>query len=286
MISFYRKSLYLLLPLSLLLQACNSPEVKQHQSEPVKLKVLLLPFLDFGPFFIAEEEEYFVEQGLQIEFVKMDRSSKAIPLLTQGSLDVLGGMLSPGLLNAMARGASIKLVAGRGFVSPTGCADMAFLARQALVDAGELDSPAQLKGRRISVSATLVAGYFVEKLLNTVGLTLDDVEIVDLPKPAEAEALEKGTIDVAHSAEPWVTHILQAGHAVCWMPGQQAIPDFQFGFVVYGPTLLEENPDVGRRFMVAYFQGVRQYNQGKTKRNLEILAKHTGLDQQLLKQAC
>lgn len=38
--------------------------------------------------------------------------------------------------------------------------------------------------------------------------------------------------------------------------------------------------------MVAYLKAVRQYNQGKTERNLEILAKHTELDRELLKRAC
>ena len=48
----------------------------------------------------------------------------------------------------------------------------------------------------------------------------------------------------------------------------------------------EENPDAGRRFMVAYLKAVRQYNQGKTERNLEILAKYTKLDKELLTEAC
>jgi NitT/TauT family transport system substrate-binding protein len=38
--------------------------------------------------------------------------------------------------------------------------------------------------------------------------------------------------------------------------------------------------------MVAYLQGVKQYNQGKTDRNIEILANYTHLDRDLLKQTC
>ena len=38
--------------------------------------------------------------------------------------------------------------------------------------------------------------------------------------------------------------------------------------------------------MVAYLKTMRQYNQGKTERNLEIIAKHTDLDKDILKQAC
>ena len=160
------------------------------------------------------------------------------------------------------------------------------MARRALVEAGELDSPGQLRGRRIVTDPTNFEGFYVEKLLNTAGLTLDDIEMVDVPTPARAEALEKGTIDLATASEPWVTRILQAEHAVIWMPIQQVMPDLQLAFIAYGPTLLDENPDAGRRFMVAYLKAVQQYNKGKTERNLEILAEHTGLDQELLKEAC
>lgn len=38
--------------------------------------------------------------------------------------------------------------------------------------------------------------------------------------------------------------------------------------------------------MVAYLKAVRQYNRGKIERNIEILAKHTGLDRELLKKCC
>ncbi len=38
----------------------------------------------------------------------------------------------------------------------------------------------------------------------------------------------------------------------------------------YGPAFTDTNPEVGRRSMVAYLQGVRQYNQGKTDRNIGI----------------
>ena len=250
------------------------------------MKVFLAPYLSFAPFFIAQEEGYFADQGLQIEFVKMKTSAEAIPALAQGELDVAAGTIKTGTLNAMARGAKIKVVADKGYIAPTGCTSTALMARRALAEAGELDGPAELQGRRIAIEPPTLEGYYVEKLLNTAGLTLDDVETVDIPTPAELEALEKGTIDLTGTSEPWVTRILQAGHGVIWMPAQEVIPDLQWALIAYGPTLLDDNPDAGRRFMVAYLKAVRQYNQGKTERNLELLAEFTGLEQELLTQAC
>lgn len=270
---------------ALLLGACAPPWVEQ-PPELVTLKVVLAPYMVYAPLFIAEEEGYFAEQELQIEFVRLERSAEAIPTLADGKLDVLPANINLGLLSAMVRGADIKFVAGLSYIAFTGCDTSAIVARRALVDSGELNSPAQLKGRRISLRTASVGAYLLEKLLSTAGLAPDDVEIMDIPTAAKPEALEKGTIDLAFASEPWVTRILEAGHAVVWTPAQQVIPDFQTSVMVYGPTLLDENPDAGRRFMIAYLKAVRQYNQGKTERNLEILAKHTGLDRELLTQAC
>ncbi len=88
------------------------------------------------------------------------------------------------------------------------------------------------------------------------------------------------------SAEPWATRLIQEADAGFWLPYQEIDPGFQMGYVAYGPSLLEGNHDAGRRFMAAYLKAVQQYNEGKTERNLEILAEYTGLDRELLKEAC
>ena len=38
--------------------------------------------------------------------------------------------------------------------------------------------------------------------------------------------------------------------------------------------------------MVAYLKAVRQLNEGKTERNLEIMAEFSGLDEDFLREAC
>ena len=285
MIDRLRKAIYLLLALALLLQACEPSGVKQNQARPVTLRVSLLPYISYAPFAIGKEEGYFADQGLEIELVEM-RSENIIPTLVQGKVDVGAGFMGVSILNAIERGARIKFVADKGHIAPSGGASTALVARRTLVESGELDSPAQLKDKRIVMQQETIEGYYVEKLLNSVNLTLDDIEMVDIPSPpVELEALKNGTIDLTATSEPWVTRMLQAGHGILWMPIQKIIPNFQFAFILYGPTLLDKDPGAGRRFMVAYLKSVQQYNQGKTERNLDILSKFTGLDRELLKEA-
>lgn len=286
-IHLLKPALTLLLSLTLILQVSFSHAKEQFQSKPLKLKLVYMPYITSAPFLIAEEEGFFASEGLQIEFVKVGDAMEALPSLIKGEVDVLGEAIYPAFLNAMARGAKIKFVADRGYLPPMGCTYAAILARRALVEEGKLSSISQLKGRRVAakqVSAVVV--YFLEKVLVQSGLTLADVELVSLPTPMRLEAFAKGTIDITFGFEPWLTQFLKGGHATIWKSVQQLIPNFQMGLLLYGPTLLEKNSEAGKRFMVAYLKAVRQYHRGKIERNIEILAKHTGLDRELLKKCC
>jgi NitT/TauT family transport system substrate-binding protein len=284
---FWKQILYLTLILAGLLQVNPTLSREHVQEKPIKVKVVSSPYLSYAPFFIAQEERFFAEQGLQIEFIEMSDASVAIPSLIKGDLDVMADGIWPSQLNAIARGAGIKIVADKGYFLSGGCASTALMVRRTLVEERKIERLSQIKGRRLAMNqASSPMGYFMEKILGQAGLTLDDVEKFFIPHPAREEAFRKGIIDLTIVSEPWVTRMSQAGHAVVWIPLYQVVPDFQYALLMYGPTFLERNIDTGKRFMVAYLKAVRQYNLGKTERNLKLVSKYTGLDQELLKKAC
>jgi NitT/TauT family transport system substrate-binding protein len=278
-----RKRACLLLTLTLLLQACAGAGVKQQQPEPTTLKVGVQSYLGYALFFIADEEGYFAEQGLHIEFVKLP-PQQLIPAVVQGEVDVSAGKLTAGLLNALARGGKVKIVADQNHIDPVGCVPIALVARRSLV--GEFDDPTKMKGLQVDVPPASWLHYYLAELIATVGLSLDDLVLTNSPSAVEIEALDKGTLDLSMIGEPWLTRMLRAGHTPVLAPVQEVMPDSQIAVVLYGSKLLDENPDAGKRFMIAYLKAVRQLHRGKTKRNLELLAEFTELDQTLLEEVC
>ena len=56
------------------------------------LKMVVLPRLSWAPFYIAQAEGFFAEQGLEVEFIQMERSADAVPLVAQGEVDVISGL--------------------------------------------------------------------------------------------------------------------------------------------------------------------------------------------------
>ena len=106
-----------------------------------------------------------------------------------------------------------------------------------------------------------------------------------MPRSAIIVAFENNAIDAAFLMEPYLTEALRDNKSVVFVSGYDITPN-QSSPLLYGPAFTDANPDLGRRFMVAYLQGVRQYNQGKTERNLEILSNYTQLDKDVLKETC
>lgn len=253
----------------------------------IKLKVLLLSQFSFAPLLIAKEEGYFRDQGLDIDFVASSAggSSTLIPVLVSGGIDVVAGSVNVAQLNAMAQGANIRFVADKGYLDPKGCVANAYFVRRELLD--KLKDPSQLKGLTVNRGAGVgMTTYVFDHVLQRGNLSTKDINTVGLTDAEAYQAMQAGTLDVAEVAEPQLSTEWKSDKVAMWLPLAQEAPNSQLAVITYGPNILQNNPEAGRRFMVAYLKGVRQYNEGKTDHNLEVLAKTTGLDKDQLKEMC
>jgi ABC-type nitrate/sulfonate/bicarbonate transport system substrate-binding protein len=247
------------------------------------VKVAYMPIISFGPLFIAKEEGYFAQQGINVEFEKFQATSTSLPSLISGDIAVTGGQLFPGLINSISKGANVRIVADKGMIIPGSCNSSAFLVRKDLVTSGVVKTISDLRGRKIAAGSDQSYGTY--RALDVGNLTPDDVDTVAMTSSATVVAFENGAIDAGFLMEPYITQAVRNGKTVVFLPGEDFIPNYTTP-LYYGTTFTDTNPELGGRFMVAYLQGVRQYNQGKTDRNIEILANYTHLDRDLLVQSC
>jgi NitT/TauT family transport system substrate-binding protein len=246
------------------------------------VKVAYLPISDYEPLYIAKEEGFFAQQGINVELVKVPSTAAALPLVLSGDIAVYSGPLKIGLINAVAKGEHVRIVADKGSVTPGSCTVYAFMVRKDLFDKGIVTNVSDLKGRKI---AEHDSDYDLYRALAVGNLTKDDVETVDMDFPTTVSAFQNGAIDAGLLTEPYVTQARNSGSAVVLVPGQDFVPGWPMP-LYYGPTILDKDPELGKKFMVAYLQGVKQYNEGKTERNLAIIGNYTHLDRNLLNQSC
>ncbi len=278
------RRLMVALCICLLPTGCGRADAPSQGPAPDKVSIANAPYISFAPLLIAADEGYFAEQNLDVELLDLTRSAYGMPALAQGKIDVLSGTVNAGLLNAVARGSGVRIVADKGRAPTTGPPYTALVLRRDLAEAGVADEPERLRGMRMAAPKDSISGFVVDRALKQVGLGIDELETAYMPSPSRLEALQNERIEASYLAEPWLTRVLQAGHATMWLTDTDVVPGSQYAVVMFGPSLLEERPDVGRRFMVAYLQGVRQYLEGKTERNLQIVGRHTGLDAEILRK--
>jgi NitT/TauT family transport system substrate-binding protein len=241
----------------------------------------------YAPIFIAEAEGYFEDVGIQLEYITLNRSIDAVAPLLTGDIDIYASSFNAGILNVLGQEDGVKVVADRGHISPDDeCAYIGLLFNKELYASGALTEPADLAGRNVASSTTAVTGYILSEYLAQAGLSLDDVTIVDLPSASLVDSMENGTVDVISNVEPRLTQLVDAGNAVLAVEGSDVVGNLQTSLLVFGGTLLGENREVGVRFLTAYLRAVQQYNQGKTDRNVEILAEYTGESEEALRTAC
>jgi len=253
----------------------------------IPLKVRTAPFLSFSVLYIGKAEGHFEREGLDVELVEMTGTSPLVPALVQGEIDVLPAALSPGLLNAIARGARIRSVASLTQILPAStCSYIGLLASPSLVKSGALQQPVTLGGRRMNGSRSFPAAFFADTALTVAGVSPSALELVEVPDQVAGEALKAGRLDLAVLAEPWVSRVVASGDGVMWKRIEQVSPGLQFSVIFYGPRLLDRDPELGRRFMRGYLAAVRQYNRGKTDRNVAILAQATGADAASVRAMC
>jgi len=247
------------------------------------IRAVVLPYISFAPFFIAKDEGYFAKQGLDVEFVRMVQASAAVSEVARGTIDVTTAGTRIGLYNAMARGAEIRFVADKGtFLKEQGVSN-GFVVRKDLLDASGRPDWHRIKGGKVSLDGTSFWGFLFERYVGKNGLRMQDFVVEDLPVTAIPAGFTQGTLAMAHLSEPWLSKVVRDGYAVPAASDASLAPSAHFAAICFGPSLLKKNREAGIRFMVAYLQGVRQYNRGKTARNVAIMVRNTELDEATVK---
>ncbi len=245
----------------------------------VKVRFASPGFVSDAGVFIALEKGYFKQEGIDLELVTLKTAADAPPLLARGDVEVAGGSTSAALYNAIIRGIDMKIVADKG-VHPKGLGWQFIAVRKDLAD--QIKKPADLKGRNIALSCSNCSvDYFLLVVLKQAGLTLKDVETVDLAVPDQLAAFGNKSIDAGILVEPNAATAAERGLAVSWISIDQVDPGNQAAVIIMSPTFVN-SIDAARRFAVAYVKGLRDYNdafvknKGKTE-IISILTKYTSV---------
>jgi NitT/TauT family transport system substrate-binding protein len=221
------------------------------------------PVESFAPFFLARELGEFEKENIAIDLVQLP-AADSIPGLSRGDIDVAITAFTVTLANAINRGLDIRVV----HPGPTRSGDR---GDGLWVRSDAAGNPELLKGSLI-VGPTTVAGTQITPIKNylaEVGLSLQDVEFGQMAPIDIPLAMEGGQIGAAWINAPFFVSVEAAGLA----ERVGGYPDAVFSVVyVYGPSFLEESPEVGEAFLRAIARTERDFMSGNYKENPDTLS--------------
>ena len=151
----------------------------------------------------AEEAGYLEEAGIDAELVQTQGGAAAIPALASGNVDVTYANYTSALLAAQ-QGLPIVLIAG----NDVGADDHGIYVDP---DSG-IEGIADLKGKSFAVNNLQNIGTVaLYAQLEEAGLSPQDVEVLEMPLPDMAPAVQNGNVDAIWQVEPFQVVAEQAG---------------------------------------------------------------------------
>ena len=218
-----------------------------------QLRVAVTSAAENAPFFSAMEHGTFAKVGLDVKVDVMPSGVEISNALASGSVDV-GLFGTYPFLTAVARGVPVVLIGhtwNSALKNPQS-EILSVIARPgADVPVGDL---AKLKGKKVGVTRGAGGEPYIAGLLKQVGLSLDDVTLVNTAPSNMATALANKDADVIASWEPWPSAALTkvAGAYKVIYGGCQSCYDA--GTVVTTKAVIKDKAQALNAFILGYAQ--------------------------------
>ncbi|MFM8330214.1 MAG: ABC transporter substrate-binding protein [Candidatus Methylumidiphilus sp.] len=227
------------------LSACGPPD-------NLPLRVGIGDFPPYELMYLAQEQGYFREAGVNVRLVEFSAQSDVNRAYQQGKLDGLGTTLVDVLLIRERDGKDLRAVR---VIDYSNGADV-ILATPAM------RSVADLRGRRIAVEANSVSHFVLVRALEQAGLGLADVTAV-LEREIDSIAPQAGDFDAIVTYPPYTARLRQVAN-LHPLFSTQAIPGEVLDVYAFDARAIAERPAQLRAFLqgieraYAYLQAHRE----------------------------
>ena len=260
---------------ALLLLAAALP-LSLHSEDKVHLRVGHLPVTGHAKFFIAQEEGFFAQEGLEIELVEFANSADGLAALRAGKLDV-GAFGTTAPLVHIAKGADLRIIGG------VMGEDAAIIATAE--NAASIKTVAALKGKKIATIRLATGDAVLRGALEEAGINWKtDVQIFELKSPpAVLEAVKSGQVDAGVTWGPHDIRAEQAGLKVV-IRSRTLEPGHPCCRLTVNAKDVQDRPEVWVHFIHAFLRA-EKFAQDNHEKTIDDIGLHLKLDRALIKQA-
>lgn len=221
---------------------------------PTKITFVYSPYTDYAPFFVAEDKGYFDQMGVDVELVpKGGATAETYQMMAAGEVTAGGSTWGCSFFNAVKQGTMVSIIAPMATMPLTGKSPSPLMVSKKAYDSGEVTTVADLKGQKVGIPGPGGFGeYSVMLALKAAGLSIDDVELVNLGPPETGPAMENGSVVASWTIEPFSTFLEREGMAV--VLSSDHAKGVELGFLAFSSDFVKANPEATARFTAAYLK--------------------------------
>lgn len=181
------------------LHGCTSPSPSGSEGSEASgdsgmeaITVGVVPWIGYSPLYVAEAKGLF--DGITVESKTFSSNGDNLASFASGNLTAQAAT-NPEVVAQAARGVDYRIV----MMADSSLGGDGILARNDVADI------ADFKGRKVGVEIGSTSYYFLLQVLRENGLTIDDIEAVNITADAAAAAYQAGTVDIAVTYQPFLS---------------------------------------------------------------------------------
>ena len=242
-------------------------------SEVTELKVGITPIANAANLYIAIEQGYFTEEGLDVTPTIIQTASTAIPSLLNDELQTGPDDVGPDRDRGV-EGAADQRCVGQRPIPKDGAADTT-----ALVAAPEsgISSLADVAGKTVAlVGLKSAPDLALRVVLEEAGVDPSDVEMVEIAYPDMVSALKSNRVDAAFVVDPFLSAAKAAGLDVVSQPFTEGLGGMNALLWVGSDAFVQANPETAGKFASA-IKKAGEYANENPEAVREVLPEFTSL---------
>lgn len=240
----------------------SAPAGSDSENGLTKVSMAFCTWTGYAPMFIAQEEGFFKDKGIDMEIQVIEDESTYASLITNGQIQFLATAQDPNI-KMFANGANSRYVLTM---------DKSFGA-DALVAGANIKTLDDLKGKTVALDKSASSYYFFLKALED-GSTLkeEDINVQDMGDTTEAGvAFMGGQVDAAIMWEPELSEALDEVEGAHTVVTSKDYPDTISDSLVVNTAFAEENPDIVEAVAECWYEAIDFMKENPEKAN-ELMA--------------
>jgi len=229
------------------------------------LRVGINPWPGYAPLFLAADKGFFAEEGVEVELVELSSLADVRRAFERGQTDGMASSLVEVLDadRASERHPVISLM-----TDYSNGADVVLVR-------GEVRDVAALRGKRIGLEASSLNRFILSRALAANGLTMADVQVVNLPQLAIQDALADGSVDAVVTYPPMSLEIERTG-TVTRVFSSADIPGEVADIVSFSGETVHQRPSDVDAFVRAWGRAV-QFVEENPAEAYAIIGRYIGI---------